>query len=220
MSEQGSVDWLQDRCGCATASCFADIIAVSKSTGKPLKARDDYLWRLVSEQVYGTPTEAVSARSMEWGTEIEPFARQAYEIETGSIAVPSGFVLHKSIPYCGASPDGLILLDGGIEIKCPKSRAVHLQTWRMDDMPVEHIPQVQGNLWVNEREWFDFISYDPRAPEHLRLYVKRIYRNDKYIVALESHVTEFLDEVKQLVEFYGRQNRDLREPDSAAVGTD
>ncbi len=199
MVPQGSEAWLDERSGCATASAFCDIIAVSKKEGKPLKARDDYLWKLVTERIYGSPTEAVTARSMEWGKELEPYAKQAYEVETGSIVVPSGFVLHPTIAYCGASPDGLIAGDGGIEIKCPKDRRIHMQTWRYG-MPVDHLPQVQGNIWVNERDWFDFISYDPRAPEEFQLYVKRIWRNDKYILALQSHVVQFLDEVQLLVE--------------------
>lgn len=214
MSEQGTQAWLNDRSGCATASRFADIIAVSKSNGRPLKARDDYLWTLAGERLYGTPTEAFTAKATEWGKELEPFARQGYEIQTGNVIVPSGFVPHKSIDYCGASPDGLIESNGGVEIKCPKDRRVHIQTWR-DGMPVDHLPQVQGNIWVNERDWFDFISFDPRAPEEFRLYVQRIYRDDKYILALQSHVVDFLADVERLLwELHERTNRSVRGPDS------
>lgn len=198
MSEQGTQEWLEDRSGSATASAFNSIIAVSKSTGRPLKAREDYMWRLASERIYGTPVEQVRAASMEWGKELEPFAREAYEVQSGVLVRSSGFVSHPSILYCGGSPDGLVGLDGGIEIKCPKDRRVHMQTWR-DGMPEDHLPQVQGNIWINNREWFDFISYDPRAPEEYRLYVERIWRDKKYILALESHVVEFLKEVENLV---------------------
>jgi len=65
---------------------------------------------------------------------------------------------------------------------------------------LDHMPQVQGNIWVNGLDWIDFISYDPRAPEDFRLYVQRIMREDKYILALESHVVQFLAEVKKLLE--------------------
>lgn len=220
MSEQGSEEWLQDRSGCATASAFIDIIAVSKSNGRPLKSRDDYLWKLATERLYGTPTEAFTAKSTDWGKELEPFATQAYEVQTGNIIVPSGFVPHPTIKYCGASPDGLIAKSGGIEIKCPKDRRVHIQTWR-SGMPADHLPQVQGNIWINERDWFDFISYDPRAPEEFRLYVERIYRDDKYILALQSHVVDFLADVETLLgEIHARKNRVLRGTGSPAGGTD
>jgi hypothetical protein len=220
MIDQGSIQWLEQRSGCATASRFCDIIAVSKSNGKPLKAREDYIWTLATERVYGTPTEAFSAKSTDWGKELEPYAKQAYEIETGSIVVPSGFVLHPTIAYCGASPDGLIGSQGGIEIKCPKDRRVHMQTWRYG-MPIDHLPQVQGNIWINEREWFDFISYDPRAPEQFRLFVQRIVRNEMYIKALQSHVVEFLEEVDNLVEqINAKQDGSLQHVDSADGGSD
>lgn len=216
MADQGTDEWLVERCGCATASRFIDIIAVSKTNGKPLKARDDYLMTIAGEQFYGTPTESFSAKSTEWGKDLEPFARQAYEVATGNMTIPSGFVLHPTIAHCGASPDGLIELDGGIEIKCPKDRRVHIQTWR-SGMPVDHLPQVQGNIWINQREWFDFISYDPRAPEDFRLYVQRIYRDDKYILALESHITDFLADVQKLLgELHARKRDHIRSADSAA----
>jgi len=198
-NEQGSPGWYQDRSGCATASRFIDIIAVSKRDGGPLKARTDYMWTVATERLYQTPIESITAKSLEWGKELEPFAIQAYEVETGNVIIPSGFVFHPTIEYCGASPDGLIGECGGIEIKCPKDRRVHMQTWRYG-MPEDHIPQVQGNIWVNDLEWIDFISYDPRAPERFRLYVQRIHRDEKYILALASHVIDFLADVKSLLE--------------------
>lgn len=214
MSEQGSSAWLQDRCGCATASQFADIIAVSKSTGKPLKAREDYVWRLATDRVYQTPEEQISAKSLQWGTDLEPFARQRYEIQTGAVIVSSGFVPHPTIQWCGASPDGLIEVDGGIEVKCPKTRRVHMETW-LNGMPEEHIPQVQGNIWISDRQWWDFISFDPRAPEDFQLYVQRVYRDDKYILALESHVVEFLGQVQNLADkLHATKNERLRRSNS------
>ncbi len=220
MDDQGTEQWHQDRSGCATASQFCDIIAVSKKDGKPLKARDDYIWKVVTERLYGTPTESVTAKSMEWGKELEPFARQAYEVLTGSIIVPSGFVFHPTIAFCGASPDGLIEQDGGIEIKCPKDRRVHMQTW-LTGMPVDHMPQVQGNMWVNDRAWWDFISYDPRAPIEFQLYVQRIHRTDHYIKALESHVVEFLKEAEALLgAINANKSRHLREQDGSGSADD
>ena len=220
MSGQGSQEWLMDRCGSATASMFSDIIAVSKKDGRPLKAREDYMWKLATDRVYGSPEEQVSARSLQWGTDLEPFARQRYEIQTGAVIVPSGFVPHPTILWCGASPDGLIDLDGGIEIKCPKTRKVHMETW-LNGMPEEHIPQVQGNMWINHRDWWDFISFDPRAPEDFQIYIQRIYRDDKYILALESHVVEFLDTVQKLADkLHATKNERLRRTNSAAGESD
>lgn len=214
--QQRTEAWYKARAGCATASAFADVLAIKKN-GKPLKARTDYLWKVATERLYGTPTESISARALEWGKELEPFAIQAYEEERGVVVRPSGFVLHPQIAHCGGSPDGLCGEEGGIEIKCPKDRRVHMQTWH-GGMPEEHKPQVQGNLWITGRKWFDFISYDPRAPKQYRLYIERICRDESYIANLKNAVCAFLSEVDDLLkDIDGKQRRDLQEED-VAVG--
>lgn len=197
-SNQGSSDWLRARAGCATASCFADILAVSKRDGKPLKAREDYLMKLVVERITGEPTESASSFAMAWGTEAEPFARAEYELVTGNIVTEVGFVKHAKHMWVGASSDGLIGKVGGIEIKCPHNSGVHLQTWA-DGMPEHHLPQVMGQMWILGLEWTDFCSYDPRMQtggEHLKLYRQRIERDQKYIDSLEDQVLQFLAEVQ------------------------
>ena len=195
MSEQlqRTVDWHADRCGHVTASKFGDVIAIGK-TGKPLKARDDYLMRIVTERLTGQPTESVDSYAMAWGRDAEPFARAAFEAETGLIVVESAFVKHPTIEWVGCSPDGLVGSDAGYESKCPKNSAVHLQTIR-EGMPEEHAAQVQGCMWVTGRKRWHFVSFDPRMPEHLRLYHQIIDRDEKYIANLESEIIKFLAEV-------------------------
>lgn len=204
-SDQGSADWLRQRAGCATASCFADIMAISKRDGKPLKARDDYLMRLVVERITGEPVESASSFAMNWGTEAEPFARAEYELATGNIVTEVGFVKHPAHQWVGASSDGLVGKVGAIEIKCPHNSAIHLQTWA-EGMPEHHTAQVQGQMWILDLEWVDFCSYDPRMQnggEHLKLYRKRVMRDQKYIDAMEAQVLDFLAEVQVKVnEFF------------------
>ncbi|MGK5020697.1 lambda exonuclease family protein [Janthinobacterium sp. LB2P10] len=204
-SDQGSAEWLRQRAGCATASCFADILAVSKKDGKPLKAREDYLMRLVVERITGEPVESASSFAMSWGTDAEPYARAEYEIVTGNIVTEVGFALHPKHNWIGASSDGLAGVRGGVEIKCPHNSAIHLQTWA-EGMPDHHIAQVQGQMWVLDLDWIDFCSYDPRMQnggEHLKLYCKRIMRDQTYIDDLEKKVLAFLAEVQVKVnEFF------------------
>lgn len=197
-SDQGSAEWLRQRAGCATASCFADILAVSKKDGKPLKARDDYLMRLVVERITGEPVESASSFAMSWGTDAEPYARAEYEIVTGNMVAEVGFVKHAKHNWVGASSDGLAGVRGGVEIKCPHNSAIHLQTWA-EGMPDHHTAQVQGQMWVLGLDWIDFCSYDPRMQnggEHLKLYRKRIMRDQAYIDDLEKKVLTFLAEVQ------------------------
>lgn len=203
-SDQGSTDWLRERAGHATASCFADILAVSKRDGKPLKAREDYLMRLVVERITGEPTESPSSFAMTWGTDAEPYARAEYELQTGSIVKEIGFVKHPVISWVGASSDGLVGASGGIEIKCPHNSAIHLATWR-DGMPEHHAPQVQGQMWVLGLDWIDFCSYDPRmqnGAEHLKLYRQRIERDENFIADMEIQILSFLSNVDSEVQQY------------------
>jgi hypothetical protein len=101
----------------------------------------------------------------------------------------------------GASPDSLIGNDGGLEIK---TRLPHLQIELLEkgDVPSEHVAQIQGGMWIAEREYWDFVSYWPKLP----LFVKRVYRDEAYIKALAAAVDQFNDELDALVErirFYG-----------------
>lgn len=200
-SNQGSYDWFRKRAGHATASRFVDILSVSKRDGKPLKARDDYLMTLVCERLTGEPQEAANSFSMAWGTSAEAFARKEYELHTGSIVEEVGFKKHSSFPWVGASIDGLLGKTGGLEIKSPYNSSVHLKTIEFG-MPEEHIPQTQGEIWVLELDWIDFCSYDPRMPEHFKLYIQRVYRDQKYIDTLQKSVLHFLDEVEEKVDYF------------------
>ncbi len=192
---QGTPEWLAARAGHVTASRFKDVLAkikVGEAAG-----RRDYRWQLVTERLTGLPCESYTNRAMEWGHEQEALARLAYEAESGLIVEESGFLLHPSAEWVGCSPDGLVGSDGGVEIKCPLSSVIHVQTLE-GCMPTEHRAQVQGAMWVTGRAWWDFVSYDPRLPEGLQLYVERIKRDDDYITAMEAEIAKFLAEVEAL----------------------
>lgn len=180
MSNQGSDDWKAARAGKITASRFADAIAMNSRTGKPTEARNRYLRELVFEITSGQPLPGFTSQATTWGTEVEAFAREAYELETGHIVRQVDFITHPQYPFIGCSPDGLIGDDGGYESKCPKDPQVHIETL-MAGMPSEHIAQVQGGMLVTGRQWWSFVSYDPRQCEALRLHYERIERDDAYI---------------------------------------
>jgi len=197
-SDQGTENWLRERAGHATASCFSDILAVSKRDGTPLKAREDYLMKLVCERLTSEPEQSLNSFALSWGTDAEPFSRKEYELHTGSIVNEVGFKKHPNFPWVGASSDGLVGDKGGIEIKCPYNSSVHLKTIECG-MPEAHIPQVQGQIWVLGLDWIDFVSYDPRMPLSLKIYIQRIHRDQKYIDTLQKEVLHFLDEVQHKV---------------------
>lgn len=196
--EQRTDDWRAVRAGKITGSCFKHIVEKTK-TGKPLASREKYLHELVFEIMSGTPKHEISGRSLSWGTDVEQYAKEAYELETGHFVFESGFIQHPLHEFIGVSPDGLISEDGAIEIKCPHDEAVHVETL-LSGMPEMHIPQVQGVMYVTGRKWVDFISYDPRQAEEYRLYVQRIERDDTYIESLDRELLAFWCDVQACIQ--------------------
>lgn len=203
-AEQRTHAWLMARLGHATGSRFKDVMARKKPTeaqlkkglpGDPAQARTDYLTELAVERITGEPTQHYVNSYMQWGTEQEPAARLRYIEKTGAEVEEVGFIRHAEIA-AGVSPDGIVLLDGAIEIKCPSS-ANHLATLR-EGMPAQHLPQVMGCMWITGAAWLDFISFDPRFPRGLDLYVQRVQRDDAYIKRLEDEVRLFLAELDEI----------------------
>ncbi|HYD34141.1 MAG TPA: YqaJ viral recombinase family protein [Methylophilaceae bacterium] len=197
MSEQRSPEWFKERAGKFTGSRFVDVLARHKTTGKPLKCYHDLIWQLVVERMTGQPKDSVDGIALKWGRDVEPYAREAYEFETGLIVIESDFITHPQYDFVGASPDGLVGTDGGLEMKCPKDSGIHLERFESGMDEEEFMPQVMGCLWVTGRKWWDWVSYDPRMPEEFRLYRQRITRDDEYIAKLEKSVLEAEELVKE-----------------------
>lgn len=198
-AEQRTAEWFAERAGKFTGSKFADLMARNKKTGEPLKCYWDLIWQIAVERLTGQPVEGPQGFALQWGADVEPFAREAIELATGYVVSESGFVIHPDYPMAGASPDGLIDVDGGLEMKCPKSSVVHLERY-LSGVPEEYKPQIQGCLWVTGRAWWLFASYDPRMPESHRLLTIKVKRDEAYIAELERAVIAAEAEVQTLLE--------------------
>ena len=192
--EQRTTEWHTARLGKVTASRVADVIAKTK-TGYGA-SRANLMADLIVERLTGQPASTFTNAHMEWGTEQEPHARAAYSARTGELVEEVGFIDHPRIVNSGASPDGLVGDDGLVEFKCPAT-ATHLDTLLAGEVPSKYIPQMQWQMACTNRAWCDFVSYDPRLPEHLRMFVKRVPRDDTYIATLETEVTKFLAELEE-----------------------
>jgi putative phage-type endonuclease len=189
---QGSPEWLQARVGIVTASRVADILATTKSG--PSASRAGYLGELVAEQLTGQSAASIFMNDdMRRGTELEPDARFAYEINTGLVVAQVGLVLHPTMK-AGASPDGLVGDEGLVEIKCPRTH-VHIGYLEGGKPPAKYLPQMGWQLVCTGRRWVDFASYDPRMPEALQLFVARYEPSMDELKALEAEVSKFLAEV-------------------------
>ncbi len=188
---QGSPEWYAVRLGKATASCFGKAIA-----GGQGKTRKTYMIDLIAERMTKESQNGYSNAIMQRGSEIEPEARLYYGQLNGCEVQQVGFIERDE--DIGASPDGLVGKPGMIEIKCPNS-ATHIQYILDDRVPPVHKPQVQGQLWIAEREWVDFISYDPRVRQR-PYFCKRVYRDEDYIEELKMKIEEFLADLMTTLE--------------------
>ena len=195
--EQGTDEWFAIRCGKVTASRVADVIATTKSGYSASRA--NYEAQLICEILTGKPAESFTNAAMQWGTETEPLARAQYELKTGNMVNQIGFVVHPMIEQAGASPDGLIGEDGCIEIKCPNT-STHLDTLLSQKVSSKYITQMTWQMVCTGRKWCDFVSYDPRLPENLQLYIERIELDQDYAKKLQNEVVMFLVEVNGKVE--------------------
>jgi putative phage-type endonuclease len=189
---QGSPEWHAIRCGKVTASRVADVIAKTKTGWGASRA--NYMAELIAERLTGTVANGYSNAAMQWGTDQEPEARRAYSFYADVDVQEIGFVPHPLIDYTGCSPDGLVGEDGLVEIKCP-STATHIETLLDGTVPAKYVTQMQWQLACTVRDWCDFVSYDPRLPEDMRLFVRRVHRDDKMIEELRDAVIGFLVEV-------------------------
>lgn len=190
--EQGTPEWFAARLGNVTASRVADVIAKTKSGYSA--SRENYMAQLICERMTNTVAESYSNAAMQWGTETEPLARAAYESYADVLVDQVGYVLHPSIERAGASPDGLVGLFGLIEIKCPNT-ATHIDTLLSETVPSKYITQMQWQMACTARAWCDFVSFDPRLPDGLQMFVKRVEFDTEYAAMLEEEVTKFLTEL-------------------------
>lgn len=221
---QGSDAWFQARLGIPTASEFSTVLAEPRGDGalpqavmdamvknnctaaqlaaavKAAKRKNSshaatrklYMRKLAGEILTGRPAESYTNIHMERGHEQEDEARKLYAFMTDAELQRVGFIRRGN---AGCSPDSLIGDMGGLEIK---SALPHIQIERLEknDLPPEHRAQVQGNIWIAGREWWDFVSYCPGLP----LLVVRVHRDDGYIATLAGAVNEFNAELAELVE--------------------
>jgi putative phage-type endonuclease len=186
---QGSDEWFAARLGRVTASRIGDVLAKTK-TGWGA-SRYSYMGELIAEKLTGRPNESFTTSAMQWGKDNEVKARAAYEFKYDKVVCEIGFIEHPRFEgLAGASPDGLID-DGLIEIKCP-STITHLDTISSGNIPTRYKFQMQWQMECTGRKWCDFISFDPRLPENLQLFVKRVEIGE----LLEPEIRRFTDEMR------------------------
>jgi len=190
--EQGSPEWLAARLGKPSASMFSKLIT---ATGKPSSSADGYINQLIAERLTRQSEPFYVTEWMARGTELEPEAREAYEFISGNDVIETGFILDIGFEY-GCSPDGLITDKGGLEIKCPAPQTM-VSYLRDNQVGVKkYWQQIQGCMWISQREWWDFFAYHPEMPHVL----VRVERDEEYIAKLAEEVTKAVKVILNQVE--------------------
>lgn len=190
MMEQGSPEWQQARCGLITASALSNVMMTKATAGY-----QNYAAQLVLERLTGRPTETFTSQAMQHGTDTEPQARAVYELETGREVQEVGFVPHPAFAMSGASPDGLVGDDGLVEIKCPQP-AQHIRNLMSASVAKAYTLQMQWQMACTERQWTDFVSFNPDFPDGLQMHLRRYARDDKLIDEIGFAVGAFNVEVE------------------------
>lgn len=195
--EQGTPEWLQARAGIVTASTVGKLLT---STGKV--ANNDtsrsLTETLVAERITGRADPMHPTRDMERGNILEPFARDLYAEQNKISVAQIGFArLDIDNLTIGASPDGLIGDNGGLEIKCPRAKT-HLRTVFQDEVPAQYMPQIQACMYVLDRSWWEFVSYVPGLP----LYIKRVRRDQDWITNISLAAEKYEDDATALIDAF------------------
>jgi putative phage-type endonuclease len=195
---QGSPEWHAQRAGKLTASRFHEAVTKTKN-GEWGASRANYRAEIVvARKSNGWLHKRFVSDAMRWGTETQPQAQAVYEIRTGLEIAECGFIDHPGLAGSGASPDGLIGEDGMVEFKCPNT-ATHFDMILGGPIKHAYVLQMQWQMACTGRAWCDFVSFDPRVEERLRLHVRRHTRDDGMIERMGSMAVTFLAEVDDMI---------------------
>lgn len=189
--EQGTDEWFEARLGKMTAS-HAQAIG---SNGKGLET---YIETIMAEK-YSKNRESFSNEHTERGIELEPVARELYELNTGNTVEQVGFIDKGEY---GCSPDGLIGDDGGIEIKCLDDKN-HFHVVMTQKIDTKYEWQMQMNLLVTGRKWWDYVCFNPNFDRDM--VIIRVYPDKEKQQKLKDGIERGTKLIKEMSKKYEQQ---------------
>lgn len=196
---QGSPDWMALRIGRIGGSRVSDVLTEGRS-GESL-VRRKYKNEIIREKLTGLKLNTFKTPAMQRGIDLEPLARAWYEVYHNVFVDQVAIVKHPTIQDAQCSPDGIVFSKNHlIEIKVP-SPENHLDNILTGGKQLEqyHDQAMWQLACMPEMEFCDIVSFDPEMPDHLKGFVKRIYRDDEYIKTMENKVILFLQEVETII---------------------
>lgn len=200
---QRTPGWVKARQGLLTASRMAEAMNFLKG-GKEAADRRQLKVDILAERLTGYSIDHYVTPAMQWGMDHEDEARFVYQCDKGVAVQQCGLVLHPSIEFFGASPDGLLPDGLGlVEIKCPTSRT-HIEWLLAGVVPEKHQPQMLAQLACTQRQYCDFITYDPRFPSPKDRMIRRFSPTPEDIKAVEEAARQFLKEIDEMFDILTR----------------
>jgi len=193
--EQGSDEWKAARLGKITASRVKDIMTNGRG-GAPSKTSESYMMELIAERLTGEPKPFFENDAMKWGTENEIAARSMFELKEGILVDEVAFIEHSE--FIGVSPDGLIGDDGLLEIKCPNT-STQIKRALTNDYSKDYKAQIQMQLWVSDRKYCYFLSFDPRLDCKASYLLQKVERDEEYINEMKSKIEEFVNKMNKIL---------------------
>lgn len=199
--DQHTEEWHKARLGKVTASAVIKITKKTKA-GKPTADRAKYMRDLLGERLTGEPKDFFQNKYMKWGNDVEPQARATYEFKTGKQVEDAPFFDHPYIEMAGASPDGLVGVDGLVEIKCPETSTMIEYIEMFDEsgeIKEDYFAQMQWQMACTGRAWCDYEVFDPRIKDpDLRAFITNVPRDPAFIADMEADVMKFQAELNDL----------------------
>ncbi len=193
--EQGSEEWKEIRLGKVTASKMKDVMSNGRG-GKPSKTSETYMMDLIAERLTGESKPFFENDAMKWGTATEPQARAMFELQEGLEVEEVAFIEYDD--FVGMSPDGLIGDDGLIEIKCPNT-STQIKRALSDDYAADYKDQIQMQLWVSNRKYCYFLSFDPRLDCDAGYLLQKVERDEDYINAMKVKTAAFVVDMNEIL---------------------
>lgn len=219
--QQGSEEWLDFRKDKITATSAYEILQ-----GRSIN-------EILTEKAH-SENSFTGNYYTERGHLLEDEARQLYQDLNNLEVQQVGAVINTKYKLYACSPDGLVGQDGGIEIKCFQEDR---QEEVFQNLDPAIIAQIQFNLFITERDWWDLVQYNPEVKNIQQAYHSQRFYPDKEmfakfeqalqqtedpaiqemaleIINLESQLQKQSDEVKAQIAFYNQtknQILDLKE---------
>lgn len=214
-TDQYSAEWFQKRLGKFTSSTIWNLIVEpkeksKKDAGELSQTAKDYVMEKIAERLTGYRKE-FSNEATAWGIENEPKAISLYELHTGNIVDPCGFLERIEGVY-GGTPDGLIKrnadseLNGSLQVKCPFDPKQHLYYIMTEDQEHfkrkyrEYYWQMQSDMFVSETDWCDFVSYCPHMSKGKELFIMRINRNEEDLDLLSQQLARAYEYMLKMID--------------------